>query len=182
MCLKFGTPKRLADVYLDGACYPMECESKALLLRYLKQELRDKAYDDTTRFHPFLKIILKWLVRNHRKLCRIWREPNYPFCDILQAIGLVFGFMNGLDKAPERKLQDALLLHRFEVINRQVFSIVRNVVLTCVPRRIYKPWQDVLDRWRSFSGMEGFMLELALQKPRLLQITFRRQVALGVAA
>ena len=182
MCLKYGTPKRLADVYLDGARYPLECDSKPLLLRYLKQELRDHAYDDETRFHPFLKVILQGLVRNHPKLCRLWREPNYPFCDVIQSIGLVFGFMNGLTKAPERKLQDALLLQRFEVINRQVFSIVRNVVLTCVPRRRYKPWQDVMDRWRGFSGMEGAMLELALRKPHMMRIESGKAASLVGAA
>ena len=171
MCLKYGTPKRFADVYLDGASYPVECDNKHHLLVYLKHELRSGAYDDEVRFHPFLKVILQGLALHHRRLCRLWREPNYPFCDVIQSIGLVFGFMNGLDKSPERRLQDALLANRMEIINRQVFSIVRNVVLTCVPRRRYKPWQDVLDRWRHFSGVEGLMLELALRKPHVIQVS-----------
>lgn len=181
MCLKYGTPSRFLRA-LDGEDYPILCEDKQRILALLRDEFRHGYYDDEEKFHPFLRLMLHDLLHNHKRMSTLWREPKYRFCDVMQSVGLVFGFVNtliqqdGQPLRPTRQIQDGFLgglvrINGQRLINDQVYTIVRDVALKCCKARDLKPWTDIMNRWLVYSGFDGVRLEHGLRYPgRLVRI------------
>lgn len=174
MCLHYGTPYRFLQALRGETCYPAECHDRATLLAWLDAELAAGVYLETADFHPLLAVMLEGLAANHARMHPLWREPEYPFCDVVQALALVFGFVNGAFSkdaplVPTRAIQDAFLKGRAPFINSQVFTIVRDVGLKCCGETL-APWEEQMERWLAFGGMETLLFEVAERNPGLLTI------------
>ena len=171
MCLDYGTPKRLREARLGLREYPPECGNKEMLLALLREELDNGCYDDATVFHPLLRIMLRGLVANHDRLFHLWQEPKHMFCDVVQALGIPFGFINGRSDVPGVEAQEVLLYARPGWTHPYVFMVVRNILQACCQPEDVAPWTDVLpDLWLTFAGKPGTFIEAAMRYPDLIQV------------
>lgn len=170
MCLDYGTPYRFYRVLMQGDDYPLECADKATLLALLREELAAGYYADEAAFHPFLALLLRRLTENPEALHPMWKEPQHPFCDVVQAVALVFGFANGGKLEPSMDMQEAFLHYRVPNINCQVFTTVRDVALKCCSPDDLTPWRDQMKRWLAFGGMETLLFEFAERAPDLITV------------
>lgn len=174
MCLEYVTPHGFLSARLEAPCYPLECTDKATILTLVGTELAGGIYDDAEVYHPFIPVILRGIVANHDRMNPRWSEPQYPFCDIMQSVGLVFGFVNNNPHImPDRETQDTFLRYPVPGICWQVYTIVRSVVMTCVDKPEVQPWKEQMAHWLAFSGAAGLIMELAERRPELIQLTSR---------
>jgi|GEM_PF-4484690 len=171
MCLDYGTPYRLRMARLGLCDYPLECHDKATLLAHLREEMEAGHYGDPALFHPFLKVLLQGLVENHGRIFWLWQEPRHAFCDVIQALGIMFGFINGRDCVPAAVEQERFMRCRMDWVHPQVFMVARNVAQACCDPEDIAPWRELPETWLGFAGIDGLLLDTAMRNPELMQLS-----------
>lgn len=106
---------------------------------------------------------MRGLVRSHDKRHAIWQEPHHAFCEVVQALGLAFGFINlgEYHVYPTRDWQDQALRRRIDWVHPYVFAVVRDIANSCCTAEELAPWQITLARWYVFGGKTLMILEVA---------------------